>query len=84
MVDLERWKITAETTAIRGRGWVRSAVRLVGLVLVIAGGVNLLLVDAVLPVGVYRETWVALAGIPAWPLGDFIAIGAGAAVAWFV
>jgi len=83
-MDTERLKITAETAAIRGRGWVRLVIRLVGIALVVAGGLNLILVDAVLPVGVYREAWVALAGIPAWPVGDFVAIGVGAAVAHFL
>jgi hypothetical protein len=83
-MDTERLKITAETAAIRGRGWVRLVVRLVGLALVIAGGLNLILVEWVLPVVIYRGVWVEVAGVAAWPLGDFLAIGVGAAVAHFV
>jgi hypothetical protein len=83
-MDTERLKITAETAAIRGRGWVRLVVRLVGIALVVIAGANLLLADSIWPVVVYRDAWVALAGIPAWPLGDFLAIGVGAAIAWFV
>jgi len=83
-MDWERLKITAETAAIRGRGWVRLVIRLCGLVLVVAGGLNLLLAESVLPFVIYRAVWVDLAGVPAWPLGDFLAIGVGAVVAHFV
>ena len=83
-MDWERLKITAEKTAIRGRGWVRLVIRLCGLVLVVAGGINLLLAESVLPFVIYRGVWVGLAGVPAWPLGDFLAIGVGAVVAHFV
>ena len=85
-MDTERWKITAETYAIRGRGWLRLAIRLVGIVLVIAGGANLLVgaSGSLLPVAIYRGVWTSLSGVAAWPLGDAVAIGVGAAVANFV
>jgi hypothetical protein len=83
-MDAERLKITAETAAIRGRGWVRLLVRLVGIALVIVAGANLLLAESIWPVAVYRDAWTAATGAPAYPLGDFVAIGAGAAVAHFV
>jgi len=83
-MDTERLKITAETAAIRGRGWVRLVVRLLGIALVIIAGSNLLLADSVWPVVVYRDAWTAASGAPAWPVGDFVAIGVGAAVAHFL
>jgi len=51
---------------------------------VVAGGLNLILVDAVWPVVIYRDAWVAATGAPAWPVGDFVAIGVGAVVAHFL
>jgi hypothetical protein len=83
-MDTERWRITAETAAIRGRGWVRNLVRLVGIALVIVAGTNLLLSDSIWPVVVYRDLWAAATAAPVWPVGDVVAIGVGAAVAWFV
>jgi len=83
-MDTERLKITAETVAIRGRGWVRLVVRLVGIALVIVAGTNLLLGESIWPVVVYRDAWTAASGAPAYPLGDFVAIGVGAAVAHFL
>jgi len=83
-MDTERLKITAETAAIRGRGWVRLVVRLVGIALVVIAGSNLLLAESIWPVVVYRNVWVAATGAPAWPVGDFVAIGVGAAVAHFL
>jgi hypothetical protein len=85
-MDTERWKVNAETAAIRGRGWLRLCVRLAGLALVVAGGLNLLVgVDGgVLPVLLYRGLWVHHVGVAAWPVADAVAIGVGAAVANFV
>jgi len=83
-MDTERLKITAETVAIRGRGWVRLVIRLVGIALVIIAGSNLLLGESIWPVVVYRDAWTAASGAPAYPLGDFVAIGVGAAVAHFL
>jgi len=83
-MDTERLKITAETAAIRGRGWVRLVVRLVGIALVIIAGSNLLLAESIWPVVVYRDLWATTTGAPAYPLGDFVAIGVGAAVAHFL
>jgi hypothetical protein len=85
-MDSDRLKITAETWAIRGRGWVRLGFRLCGLALVIAGGLNLLIgfPESILPVTIYRGLWLEYTGISAWPLGDLIAIGVGAAIANFV
>ena len=85
-MDTERLKITAETTALRGRVWLRSLVRLAGLALVVAGGLNLLFGSqgAILPVATYRGVWTSLTGVAAWPLGDAVAIGVGAAVANFL
>jgi len=82
-MDAERWKITAETAAIRGRGWVRLVVRLVGIAFVVVAGANLLFADSVWPVVVYRDAWAAATGAPAWPVGDFVMIGVGAAIGWF-
>jgi hypothetical protein len=83
-MDTERLKITAETAAIRGRGWGRLVVRLVGIALVIIAGSNLLLGESIWPVVVYRDLWATATGAPAYPVGDFVAIGVGAAVAHFV
>ena len=83
-MDTERLKITAETAAIRGRGWVRLVVRLVGIALVIIAGSNLLLAESIWPVVVYRDLWATTTGAPAYPVGDFVAIGVGAAVAHFL
>jgi hypothetical protein len=83
-MDTERWKIATEVAAIRGRGWVRLLVRLVGLAIVIAGGLNLLLAESILPVVIYRGLWVDAVGGSAWPLADVVAIAVGAAIAHFL
>jgi len=83
-MDIERWKVNAETAAIRGRGWVRNLVRLLGIALVVIAGVNLLVAESIWPVVVYRELWVAVTAAPAYPVGDVVAIGVGAAVAHFL
>jgi len=85
-MDTERLRITAETTALRGRGWLFLLVRLAGLTLVVAGGLNLLFGygGSVLPVEIYRGLWVTWTGMAAWAVGDAVAIGVGAAIAHFV
>jgi len=76
--------LPTKNAAIHGRGWVRLCVRLVGIALVIVAGSNLLLAESIWPVVVYRDAWSAATGAPAWPVGDFVAIGVGAAVAHFL
>lgn len=84
-MDTERLKITAETAAIRGRGWLRLAVRLAGIALVLVAAGNFFTV----------ETWTAYRAWFATVIGeqsvlglgrvaDFVAMGVGAAVAHFV
>lgn len=84
-MNTEGWRITAETAAIRGRGWVRLLAQLAGIALIIVAAANILglelwtgyrsLVDARVAVGDPR-TIVHVA--------DVAAIGVGAAVAKFV
>lgn len=82
-MDTERLKITAETTAIRGRGWLRLVVRLLGIGLLLLGATNLL--GFGLWTG-YRSLWPALAapseGVAVYA-ADFAVACVGAAIAHF-
>jgi len=84
-MDTDRWRITAETTAIKGRGWLRLLARLAGIVLLVVGALALFgielwtgyrtLVEARVVVGdPQRIVYVA----------DFVVAAIGAAVAGFV
>lgn len=90
-------RLRAETIAIRGRGWIRNAVRLVGLVAVLLGAFNGIFVpalgaNAVFPMyrvllpgsGFVSTGSQALAG-PAVTLylADYALMGVGAVLGWF-
>ena len=84
-MDVDRLKITAETTAIRGRGWMRLLLRLAGIAIVLIGAGNLF------GFGVwtgYHEWWSAAAIVGDQDIivnaADIVAIGIGAAIAHFV
>jgi hypothetical protein len=93
----EEHRITAETAALRGRGWLRTAVRTLGIIVLLLGAYNGILapaagVDALLPVyrtvlpthGLVSTGDQALVGpaIMLW-LADYVAMAVGAALAWF-
>jgi len=83
-MDTERLKISAETAAIRGRGWVRLALRLAGIVLVVLGAANLFGLEVWTA---YRSVWPAVVEPSDGQLlyaADFAVAVAGAAVANFV
>jgi len=86
-MDAERWKITAETAAIRGRGWLRLMVRLAGVAIVLVAAANLFgielwtgyrgLLDARTVVGEPARGRIVF-------VADIVAMAVGAAVAHFV
>jgi len=83
-MDTERLKISAETAAIRGRGWVRLALRLAGIGLVLLGAANLFGVEVWTA---YRSVWPAVIEPSDGQLvyaADFAVAVVGAAIANFV
>lgn len=91
-MDTERWRVNAETAAIRGRTLVRSVVQVAGVVAVLLGAYNLLLYPSVgetLWVG-YRSVlpMVTAAGSSDGggiiAVSDVILMAVGAVLAWFV
>lgn len=84
-MDTERWRITAETTAIKGRGWLRLVLRLAGIALILVGAAALFgadvwtahrtVVDARVVVGDPRRVVF---------VADVVVMAAGAALANFV
>jgi hypothetical protein len=83
-MDTEGLKITAETAAIRGRGWVRLVIRLAGIGLVVLGAANLFGVELWTA---YRSVWPAVVEPSDGQLvhaADFVVAVVGAAIANFV
>jgi hypothetical protein len=83
-MDTERLRITGETAAIRGRAWLRLAIRLAGLALVLVGAANLFGVELWTA---YRSVWPAVVEPSEGQLvyaADFAVAVVGAAVAHFV
>jgi len=83
-MDTERLKISGETVAIRGRAWVRLAVRLAGIALVVVGALNLFGVEVWTA---YRSVWPAVVEPSDGQLlyaADFAVAVVGAAIANFV
>jgi hypothetical protein len=83
-MDTERLKITAETAAIRGRGWLRLAVRLTGIAIVVIGAANLFGVEVWTA---YRSVWPAVVEPSDGQLlyaADFVVAVVGGAIANFV
>ena len=85
-MDWERHKITAETVAIRGRGWLSLLLRLAGIAVLIVAATNFMFgwQGYVFPFEVYRGLWAEMVGVKPWPLADFIAMGVGASIAHFL
>ncbi|RLM83713.1 hypothetical protein D3D02_17065 [Halobellus sp. Atlit-38R] len=88
MVDWERHKITAETTMIRGKGWLNLLIRLAGMSLLVIAAVNLMLLGPEPIFSVYRDVFYTITGgdpsLGGRILADFIAMGIGAAIANFL
>jgi hypothetical protein len=88
MVDWERWRINAETTALRSRVKLRLAANLVGLVTVGVAGYNFLLAPAVGPTvfPFYRLALgaVGLGQLAAPWVSEIAAMVVGACLVWFV
>jgi hypothetical protein len=87
-MDIERLKITAETTAIRGRGWLRLALRLVGIALVLLGAANMFGAELWTGYRGFFEAGVMVVGDPNRGrfiyVADIIVMTAGAVVAHFL
>lgn len=93
----EEHRITAETAAVRGRGWLRTAVRTVGIVALLLGAFNGIIgpaagAEALAPIyrtvlpthGLVSTGDQALVGpaITLW-LADYALMAVGAALSWF-
>jgi hypothetical protein len=86
-MDRDRARVTAEAYGIRGRGWLRSGIRLLGIVAVLLGAYNLLLAPFLVTpelVTVYRDVAASLFVLPSPILADIALMAVGAVVAWFV
>jgi hypothetical protein len=86
-MDRERIAVTAESYGIRSRGFLRTAVQVIGIVAVLVGAYNYLLAPIVAtgPVAtVYREVAFGQLAVASPMLADIALMAAGAIVAWIV
>lgn len=86
-MDWERHKVTAETGAIRARGWLNLIIRAAGLSLLIVGAINMIVLHTNPIFPIYRKIFYSLtggAGIGTWVIADFLAMAIGASVAHFL
>lgn len=84
-MDIERLKIHAETTGVRGRGWVRFVISLFGVALLTVGGYNLLLAGLLVTpefLTAYRPILAAPFVTESTVIADVAAIAVGTVIAW--
>jgi len=86
-MDRKRVRLSAEAYTIRGRGWVRLAVQLVGAAAMLIGAFNLLFADYVVwdaVLTVYRDVLGSVITYREDVLADIALMVVGAVLAWFV
>jgi len=86
-MDRERARVTAEAYGIRGRGWLRTLVRLVGIAAVLVGACNFLLAPFLVTPPLFVAYRSLLGSVFVLPTAFFADIGlmvVGAVVAWIV
>lgn len=86
-MDRERLRTTAEVSAIRGRGWLRTLLQLLGIAAVLVGAFNLILADFVVTDAIFTSYRGLLAGAFTFQeatFADLALLVAGAILAWVV
>ena len=83
----DEWKVNAETTAIRGRSYLRTLFRLIGIGLIVLAGYNALMAPAydLVVFAPYRTTGeIVITEGGLVYLDDVALFAAGAVITWLV
>jgi len=86
-MDRERARVTAEAYGIRGRGWVRWGIRMLGIAAVLVGGYNVVFAPLLVTPELftaYRAVIASLFVLPSPFVVDIALMALGATVAWFL
>ena len=86
-MDRERLRTTAEVSAIRGRGWIRTILQLLGIAAVLVGAFNLILAQYVVTEAIFTGYRTVFAGVFTFQeatFADLVLLVAGAILAWVV